>query len=81
MIQKRGVPVPDWDSDAYPIPADFNQLEIAEACALGHEAEIQNVAMYDEFIGIGLPADVESVFQSLQTASELNHQAAFSRCM
>jgi len=81
LIQKRGVPVPDWDSDAYPIPADFNQLEIAEACALGHEAEIQNVAMYDEFIGIGLPADVESVFQSLQTASELNHQAAFSRCM
>ena len=29
----------------------------------------------------GLPADVESVFLSLQNASELNRKAAFSRCM
>ena len=81
LFEKRDLPVPDWDSGAYPIPADFDQLEIAEACALGVQAEIENVAMYDELIAIGLPADVESVFQSLKTASELNHLAAFTRCM
>lgn len=81
LIQKRGLPVPDWDSEAHPIPADFNELEPADACALGYQAEIDNVAMYTELIGLGLPADVESVFQSLQTASELNHMPAFSRCM
>jgi rubrerythrin len=81
LIEKRGLPVPDWDSEAHPIPADFNMLEFAEACALGVQAEIDNVAMYTEFIALGLPADVESVFQSLQTASELNHLQAFSRCM
>ena len=81
LIEKRGLPVPDWDAEAHPIPADFNQLEFAEACALGVQAEIENVAMYDELIAIGLPADVESVFLSLKTASESNHMAAFSRCM
>ncbi len=81
LIEKRGVPVPDWDAEAHPIPADFNQLEFAEACALGVQAEIDNVAMYDELIAIGLPADVESVFLSLQNASGANHMAAFSRCM
>ena len=81
LIEKRGLPVPDWDSEANSIPADFNQLEFAEACALGVQAEIENVAMYTELVAVGLPADVESVFLSLKTASESNHMAAFSRCM
>jgi len=81
LFEKRGLPAPDWDAEAYPIPADLGQLEFAEVCALGYQAEIENVAMYAELIGLGLPADVQSVFLSLQTASELNHKAAFSRCM
>ena len=81
LIEKSGLPVPPWDSEASPIPADFSELEVADACAVGYQAEIDNVTMYAGFIAIGLPADVESVFLSLQNASELNHKAAFSRCM
>jgi rubrerythrin len=81
LFEKRGLPAPDWDAAAHPVPADFSQLELAEACALGYQEEIANVAMYTELIGLDLPADVQSVFLSLQSASELNHQAAFSRCM
>jgi hypothetical protein len=81
LIEKRGLPVPPWDFEASPIPADFSELEATDACAVGYQTEIDNVTMYAGFIAIGLPADVESVFLSLQNALELNHKAAFSRCM
>ncbi len=81
LFEKRGLPAPEWDAEAHPVPADFSQFELAEACALGYQEEVANVAMYTELIGLDLPADVQSVFLSLQAASETNHQAAFSRCM
>ncbi len=81
LFDKRHVPPPLWDEAAYPIPADFTAIEIADACALGVAAEIANKTMYEELIASGVPADVESVFQTLKNASELNHRPAFSRCM
>lgn len=81
LLAKRGLPVPGWDAEAHPVPSDFTGLAFAEACALGFQAEVENVAMYEELIASGLPADVESVFLSLQAASEANHAPAFARCM
>lgn len=81
LFTKRGVnPVPPYDPVAYP-PADFTGLDLAEACAIGLQAELDNVAMYDALLAGGeLPADVVSVFTTLRAASELNHERAFDRC-
>ena len=81
LFDKRHVDPPLWDAAAYPIPADFTAIEIAEACALGVAAEIANKEMYEAMIASGVPADVESVFQTLRNASEFNHLPAFMRCM
>ena len=55
---------------------------LAEACAIGVEAEIANAALYDEQV---LPvvegqAELTRVFTSLRDASENNHLPAFQRC-
>ena len=50
----------------------------AEAAALGVEAEIKNIAMYEQFLKEDLPDDVREVFNLLKRASE-NHKRAFER--
>ncbi|MBX9469473.1 MAG: DUF2202 domain-containing protein [Rhizobium sp.] len=55
---------------------------LAEACALGVEAEIANRDLYDKVL---LPAslghdDVTAVLTALRDASENNHLPAFQRC-
>jgi hypothetical protein len=81
LFTKRGIdPVPEYDPGAYP-PPDFTDLDLAEACAIGLQAEFDNVAMYDALLAGGdLPADVASVFSTLRAASLLNHAPAFDRC-
>lgn len=81
LIAKRGLEAPGWDSDGHPVPVDFSELELAEACAAGYQAELDNIAMYDAFLADGLPADVTSTFLTLRAASENNHAPAFARCM
>ncbi len=81
LIAKRGLDAPGWDADAHPVPVDFAGLELAEACAAGYQAELDNVAMYDAFLANGLPADVTSTFLTLQAASANSHAPAFARCM
>jgi hypothetical protein len=49
---------------------------LTEAYQAGEKAEIDNIAMYDEFLKQDLPDDVRAVFESLRKASE-NHLAAF----
>lgn len=55
---------------------------LAEACAIGVEAEVANRDLYDKTL---LPAavgydDITAVFISLRDASENNHLPAFQRC-
>lgn len=81
LFDKRSTPVPDWDATGNPVPADFSVLELAEACAISYQAEIDNVTIYTDLIASGVPADVEAVFLTLKAASETRHMPAFSRCM
>lgn len=66
------VPTKDWES----LVAVPKTLE--ETFAIGVEAEIKNINMYENFLQQELPADVQAVFERLQAASE-KHLAAFQR--
>lgn len=55
---------------------------LAEACAVGAEAEVLNLRLYDEKLlpeAVGFP-DVQKVFTNLRDASEFKHLPAFQRC-
>jgi hypothetical protein len=53
---------------------------LAEACAAGVQAEIDNAALYDQlFDGVENP-ELIRVFTSLQQASQTKHLPAFERC-
>ncbi|GEM_PF-1231131 len=49
---------------------------LTEAYQAGVNAEINNIAMYETFLEQDLPSDVQTVFESLMSASE-NHLRAF----
>ncbi|MDC7241090.1 MAG: DUF2202 domain-containing protein [Spirochaetales bacterium] len=51
---------------------------LQEAAEIGVQAEINNIAMYEQFLAQDLPDDVREVFVLLQRASE-NHLQAFER--
>ncbi len=51
---------------------------LEDAFAIGVEAEILNIAMYNAFLTQDLPDDIEETFIKLRDASE-NHLAAFEK--
>jgi len=51
---------------------------IEEALAIGVQAEIDNIAMYEMFLEQDIPQDVRDIFTNLKKASE-KHLAAFER--
>lgn len=54
---------------------------VAEACAIGAEAEIANFSLYDAMLTAFEPyPDLLYVAQSLRDASEFNHLPAFEAC-
>lgn len=53
---------------------------IDAALEIGVQAEINNIAMYEQFLSQDLPEDIESAFQRLKAASE-NHLEAFKRAL
>lgn len=67
-----------------PVPQDISPLfvtppaTIKKAYAAGVEGEIENIAMYEKFLDLDIPADIRNVFTRLKDAS-LNHLAAFER--
>jgi hypothetical protein len=74
LFDTYGMDVPADDSASrLVIPAD-----LLEAAKTGVQAEIGNIAMYEQFLGEALPLDVLGVFTSLKTASE-SHLAAFEK--
>jgi hypothetical protein len=75
LFAAYGIEVPVNDAAQYVVLPD----SISSALSTGVQAETLNIAMYDAFLSqVDLPADVQTVFEYLQTASE-NHLAAFSK--
>ena len=72
--------------DAYGIkaPADESSSHVLipdsllEAARTGVQAEVLNIAMYEEFLSHELPGDVREVFEALKAASE-SHLKAFEK--
>jgi hypothetical protein len=77
LFVNRGLtaPVNTWTLATVPRYATFR-----EACAAGVVAEQENIAIYDRFFALDLPADVRQVFENNRAASLLNHLPAFQRC-
>lgn len=53
---------------------------IADACAVGVEAEIINATLYDYLYSTTERADIITVYENLQAASNDKHLPAFERC-
>lgn len=53
---------------------------IQESCANCYQAEIDNVALYDNYLKQSLPDDVKRVFENNRAASLDKHLPAFSMC-
>ena len=77
LFNRYGIPVPN------PEPLeDLPQFgSIADACALGAQAEIANFELYDGWIAQSRDyPDLVEVFTALRNASEFNHLPAFEQC-
>lgn len=74
ILEKYGVEAVTSDS----LPSPVIPESLKSAYAIGVQAEIENIEMYERFLEQDLPADVESVFLRLMNASE-NHLKAFER--
>jgi hypothetical protein len=77
LLERRGAPAPAnrWSLDNVP---RFSTLRLA--CAAAAEAEVTNIAMYDRFLGLNLPADVRTVLSNNRRASIDRHYPAFRQC-
>lgn len=73
LFEVYGVSLPEIPNvDDLVIPAT-----IEEALALGVQAEIDNIALYEAYLTLDLPDDVRTVFEQLVNAST-HHLNAFS---
>jgi hypothetical protein len=74
LFASYGLPVPEDNGAEFAvIPSTLEA-----AFQAGVDAEIKNIAIYEEFLKQDLPQDVEDTFTNLMNASE-NHLAAFER--
>jgi hypothetical protein len=74
LFATYGIPVPENNGAEFAVIPDT----LAEAFQVGVDAEIKNIAIYEDFLTQDLPQDVEDTFTNLMNASE-NHLAAFER--
>lgn len=76
LLRRRGWPIPD-DPHGGRVEAPAS---IEEACRLGVQAELDNVALYDRLNTLAAEDDeVLTVFANLQGASRHRHLPAFQR--
>ena len=77
LFTNHGLPVPasEWNLGNVPSFAT-----LPAACAAAVEAEIANIALYDEFLNMDLPQDVRNVFTNIRAASLEKHLPAFEAC-
>lgn len=77
LFTSRGLPVP---ANAWTVATVPHYPTVPAACAAGVVAERENIAIYDRYAGLTLPADVRQVFESNRAASLNNHLPAFEQC-
>jgi hypothetical protein len=53
---------------------------VPAACAAAATAEVENIALYDRYLALDLPADVRTVFTNNRAASATAHLPAFNGC-
>jgi len=75
VSRAMAVPASEWTVNNVPRFAS-----VAEACGAAVGAELANIAIYDDFLALELPADVRLVFENNRIASLQNHLPAFQRC-
>lgn len=73
--RRLDAPDSEWTLDNVP---RFGSIQ--EACAAAAQAEIDNIALYDSYLDLELPADVRNVFTNNRAASLNNHLPAFEAC-
>ncbi len=76
LFESHGFELPEDQASEYVVLPDT----IDEALEIGVQAEIENIDMYEKFLGQDLPENVESVFERLKNASQ-NHLEAFERSL
>lgn len=74
LLSDYAIPVAVEDG----LPNPLLPTSLKEAYAIGVQAEIDNIAMYEDFLEKDLPADVKAVFVRLMNASK-SHLKAFER--
>lgn len=82
ILTENGLDVPQNTYLGSDEMAAATPATLAEACAAGVTAEIENAALYDDAL---LPAvadypDIVYVFENLRDASQYRHLPAFQRC-
>ena len=77
LLASRGIAVPasTWNAGNVPTFAT-----LIEACSVAADAEVANIALYDDLLSLELPADVRTVFTNNRRASLEGHLPAFQRC-
>lgn len=74
ILQKYNIEIPvDNSKDHLIIPKNIN-----ESLEAGVQAEIDNIAMYEQFLKLELPEDVKTLFVELMNASK-SHLDAFQK--
>ena len=76
LYEKFNLNVPE--NDWYDKVPEYDSVQ--EACEAGVEAEIENIALYDELFLKVDNQDIIIVFTSLRDASKDKHLPAFQRC-
>ena len=77
LYEQHGLSLPpEPDPDRIQAPES-----LLDACRVGVEAEIENVAMYDRLIEAAEEPDAVEVLKLLQNASREHHLPAFQRCV
>lgn len=76
LLNRYGVQVP---ANPYLGKVGFYN-SVKEACLAGVQAEIDNVALYDEIEAMVSQQDILEVFSNLRWASQERHLPAFERC-
>jgi hypothetical protein len=77
LYRNRGLTVPTVTVPTADVP---RFATLSAACAASADAEIANIALYDQFLQLSLPNDVRTVFTNNRRASVDNHLPAFTRC-
>lgn len=76
LFAKYGVELPADNASEYTVLPD----SIDSALETGVQAEIDNIAMYEQFLSQDLPEDIEDAFIRLKNGSQ-NHLEAFKRAL